>query len=124
MTQETIEALKPFEQQLRRAHFGNYIMPMGVAETKKLYEIYNAEFGEHETNTACGQCRYKAAKRLGERYFAALDVKTDPTAVVKVFNRPSAPQPETTPKEAPNKPVETPKPQAKGNTPTNKKKRK
>ena len=125
MTQETIEALKPYEQQLRRAYFGNYIMPMGVAETKKLYEIYNKEFNEHETNANCGQCRYRVARRLGERYFKALDIATDPSAVTKTFgNVAPAPQEAETPNKGENKPVETPKPEKQGNTPAKKKKRK
>lgn len=95
MNAETIEKLKKYEHFLRQAYFGHYSTPMPSTATKEVFDIYNKEFNAKESNHHCGECRYRVLNKLGERYFKALEITTDPSAVTKVFNAPRTEEPKT-----------------------------
>lgn len=69
LTENQYNRLKPYEEHLHRAFYGQYVFGMMASEAKELFEIYNEIFKKNEKSTSCGRCRLNVATALGRLFY-------------------------------------------------------
>lgn len=70
LNEELYDQLKPFEEALRTAYYGEVALCLPNGDIKFLFDLYNSQSPSKVYNIGCGSCRLEVLRSIGKSFFA------------------------------------------------------
>ena len=69
ITRQEYKMLEPYEADFNRAVYAGYKLPTSTQADRAVEMIFDKYIRTEKINWGCGQCSYKAYRRVGQMYF-------------------------------------------------------